>query len=270
VVQWDSPHEDRAARFDSSRPHIARMYDYWLGGKNYYPADRDAAEQVIAALPDTRVSVRANRAFLNRAVHHLAADLGIRQFLDIGTGLPATGNTHEVAQQAAPDARIVYVDNDPIVLVHAEALLASDPRGATDYIEADVRDPATILNKAKGTLDFDRPIALMLVAILHCVPDQDDPETIVAALRDAVPSGSYLVLSHPALDIGEMAEVQQRQNEKMPADSQVTYRSLEQVTPYFADWELLEPGIVPTSQWRPGTGISPRPMPLWAGVARKP
>jgi hypothetical protein len=270
VVQWESPQEDRAARFDSSRPHIARMYDYWLGGKNYYPADQEAAEKVIAALPETRASVRANRAFLHRAVHQLAADAGIRQFLDIGTGLPSTGNTHEVAQSAAPESRIVYVDNDPIVLVHAEALLASDPRGATDYIEADVRDPATILDRARATLDFDRPIALMLVAILHCVPERDDPLAIVTTLKDALPSGSYLVLSHPALDAGDMAEVQQRQNQTMPADAQVTYRSREQVSRFFGDWELLEPGVVSTTQWRPGTGVSPRPMPLWAGVARKP
>jgi SAM-dependent methyltransferase len=174
-----------------------------------------------------------------------------------------------VAQRVAPDARIVYVDNDPIVLTHAQALLKSTNEGATDYIDADARDTDKILHKAESTLDFRRPVAVMLVAVMHCIPDEDDPERIVRTLKDAVPSGSYLVLSHPTNDYTQqMTEVAARMNRLMP--NKVTYRSYEQVARYFDGWELLEPGIVPTAEWRPHDGGTHEPKAMWAGVARKP
>ncbi|SBW28910.1 hypothetical protein FDG2_6175 [Candidatus Protofrankia californiensis] len=267
----DAADEDQPpANLNPDVPHIARIYDYWLGGRNNYAADREVAEQVIAALPSTSASVLANRAFLGRAVHHLAAEAGIRQFLDVGTGLPSANNTHQVAQRAAPTSRIVYVDNDPIVLVHARALLTSSPQGATAYLESDLRDPNTIMKKAAATLDFTSPVAVMLVAILHCVADEDDPYGIVTTLLDAVPSGSYLVLSHPASDITaeEMREAATRMNASVA--EKVTFRSHAEVSRFFDGLELLEPGIVPTTRWRPDPGADTTPMPVWAGLARKP
>jgi S-adenosyl methyltransferase len=177
-----------AARVDTTVAHIARVYDYWLGGKDNFAVDRIAAERVIAAHPDIVRSARGNRAFLGRAVRHLVGEAGVRQFLDIGTGLPAANNTHEVAQGAAPECRVVYVDNDPVVLSHAKALLASGPEGATAYVDADLRDPEAILAAAAEVLDFSRPVAVMLVAILQHISDQDDPYGIVARLAASVPS----------------------------------------------------------------------------------
>jgi hypothetical protein len=253
---------------DTSVPHIARIYDYWLGGKDNFAVDREAAREALAAMPSLAASARANRAFLGRAVHYLAAEAGIRQFLDIGTGLPAANNTHEVAQRAAPDSRIVYVDNDPIVLVHAQALLTGSTEGATDYIDADAREPTKILERAAAILDFTRPVAVMLVAILHCVSDEDDPQGIVDTLKDAVPSGSHLVLSHPTKDTQpKMGEVAARMNRLMP--NKVTFRSYDEVARYFDGWEVLEPGIVPTTLWRPGSNHPIEPKAMWAGVARK-
>ncbi len=248
-------------------PHIARIYDYWLGGKNNFAADRAVAEQAMTAMPDMRASVLSNRAFLRRAVTHLAGEADIRQFLDIGTGLPSADNTHEVAQRVASDARVVYVDNDPIVLTHARALLTGGPAGATAYLHGDVRDPAAVLAGAAETLDFRRPIALMLVAILHCVADEDDPYAIVATLSAALPAGSALVLSHPANDVNPTigaGAAAARMNQMMPM--KVTMRSKTQVSRFFDGWELLEPGVVPATQW--GTNDS-TPTALWAGVARK-
>ena len=170
------------ALIDTSKAHPARVYDYWLGGKDNFAADREAAERVLAVAPGLRYRVRANRAFLGRAARYLAAEAGLRQFLDIGTGIPAAGNTHEVAQRAAPDARVVYVDNDPIVLLHAEALLRSSPEGATDYVQADLRDPGMILDRAATLLDFGQPVAVMLLGVLHLIQDAEDPWGIVARL----------------------------------------------------------------------------------------
>ena len=178
-------------RIDVNQPHPARRYNYWLGGKDNFAADREAAERVLAVAPGLRYRVRANRAFLGRATRYLAAEAGIRQFLDIGTGIPAAGNTHEVAQRAAPDARVVYVDNDPIVLLHAQALLHGTPQGATGYLQADLRDPGTILDRAAALLDFGRPVAVMLLGVLHLVQDTENPWGIVAGLMDAMPDGSY-------------------------------------------------------------------------------
>jgi S-adenosyl methyltransferase len=267
----DSQPFDNAPAFDTSVAHSARVYDYWLGGKDNFAADRAAAEQVIEVRPAIRTDVRANRAFLGRAVRYLAGPAGIRQFLDIGTGLPSADNTHEVAQSVAPDSRIVYVDNDPIVLAHARALLTSAPEGVTAYLDADLRDPEAILAKTGLTLDLTRPVAIMLVAVLHHVPDSDDPYRIVARLREAVPSGSHLVISHPASDVQteKVAEVARRYNASVVTGQ--TRRSVDEVTAFFGDWEILEPGVTQTPEWRPDPPGTPTgAVPMWAGVARKP
>ena len=237
--------------FDTSIPNAARMYNYWLGGKDNYEADRQAAEQAIAVTPDILPGVRANRAFLRRAVEFVAGQ-GIRQFLDVGTGLPTAQNTHEVAQSVAPESRIVYIDNDPIVLAHARALLTSSPEGATAYLDADLRDTGKILQAAAGILDFDEPVAVMLVGVLHCIPDADDPAGIVAALVDVMPPGSYLVIAHPASDIhaSQVGTAASRINPLM-ADP-VTLRTHQQVDRFFAGLDLVEPGLVQLHRWRPG------------------
>ena len=261
----------QAPELDTQHAHPARVYNYWLGGKDNFAADREAAEQAMAANPGIVTDVRASRAFLARAVRFLAAERGVRQFLDIGTGLPAASNTHEVAQAVAPDARVVYVDNDPIVLVHARALLTSTSEGATAYLDADLRDPSAILHAAAQTLDFGQPIALMLLIILHLIPDTDDPYGIVAALVSALSAGSYLVLAHPASDIREaqMAEMTRRVNERMRGPK-ATMRDRAAITRFFDDLELVEPGVVQPQQWRPEPGtLSPSPVTAWCGVARK-
>jgi len=263
------PDQEVFAQFDTGVAHSARVYDYWLGGKDNFAADRETAEQVIAVRPRIRADVRANRAFLGRAVRYLTAEAGIRQFLDIGTGLPSADNTHEVAQSVAPECRVVYADNDPIVLAHARALLTSTPEGVTAYADADLRDTVRVLEEARKTLDLDQPAAVMLVAILHHIPDADDPYGLVARIIDAMAPGSYLVLSHPAKDIDSeaVAEVARRYNARVPAGQQ--RRSLDEVSRFFAGLELLQPGVVQTTQWRPAIQGSAAPVPMWAGVARK-
>jgi S-adenosyl methyltransferase len=254
------------------RVHSARVYNYWLGGKDNYTVDREAAELAIAANPGIVADVRANRAFLTRAVRYLAGEAGITQFLDIGTGLPTAGNTHEVAQGVVPSARIVYVDNDPIVLAHARALLTSDPAGATAYVNADLRDTPLILAEAARTLDFSRPVVLMLLIVLHLIPDDDDPHKIVVTLMDALPGGSYLVLAHPASDIRpeQMAEMTRRVNNRMSGQA-ATMRDHAAVSRFVAGLELLEPGVVQPQQWRPEAGVpGPDQVTAWCGVARKP
>jgi hypothetical protein len=250
-------------------PHIARVYDYWLGGKDNFAADRAVAEQVIATGNPVTENVRANRAFLGRAVRHLSEEAGIRQFLDIGTGLPSANNTHEVAQRAAPHSRVVYVDNDPIVLVHARALLASDPQGVTAYVHADARNTGLILQEAALTLDFSRPIGVMMVGLMHCIPDEDDPAGLVATVMGAVPSGSYLTLSQPAIDINgqKMSGTAAVMNKLMP--QRITYRTHDQVARFFAGLELVEPGLVSAPHWRPDPGADPTPRSVWAGMGRK-
>jgi trans-aconitate methyltransferase len=258
------------AGIDTSVAHIARVYDYWLGGKDNFAADREAGDQAAEADPDVFRSVRANRAFIARTVSYLVADQGIRQFMDIGTGLPSANNTHEVAQAAAPDARIVYVDNDPIVLAHARALLTSTRQGATDYIDADLRDTGKILADAAATLDFSKPVAVMLVAVLHCVPEDDEPYQVVGRLMDAVPPGSFLTLAHVASDItaDAMADMAGRLNRLMK--QKVTYRDHAEVGRFFDGLEMVEPGLVPVSQWRPESETeAASPAKLWGGVARK-
>jgi hypothetical protein len=255
--------------FDITRAHPARVYDYWLGGKDNYEADREAAETFIEVMPSILDGVRANRAFLRRAVQYLAGEAGIRQFLDIGTGLPTAENTHEVAQAIAPESRIVYVDNDPIVLAHARALLTSSPEGATAYVDADARDTAKILEAAAGILDFSQPIAVMSLLVLQYVPDEDHPHEIVSRLMDAVPPGSYLTISDTTTDIDteRVTDGTARLNSRLgPAQS--TLRSREQIARYFDGLELIEPGIVPMPQWR--TVPNPLVIPAYAGVGRKP
>ena len=244
--------------FDTSRAHMARVYDFWLGGKDNFAADREVAERVAAAYPDVLVAVRAQRAFLARAVHFLVTQAGIRQFLDIGTGLPSANNTHQVAQAAAPQSRVVYVDNDPIVLSHAKALLTSSPEGATAYIDADLRDTATIVEQAGG--------------ILQGIPDQDEPGAIVARLMDAVAPGSYLAISQIAGDVAadEVEEGVQRYNEQ--AAVSVAARTHAEVCRFFAGLDLIEPGVVQVHRWRPGTEDlgSGRDLAIYAGLGRKP
>lgn len=264
--------EPAPLKIDTSVAHIARVYDYWLGGKDNYAADREAGEVVTQFYPHIHSGVLANRAFLARTVRYLAGTEGVRQFLDIGTGLPSASNTHEVAQAVAPESRIVYVDNDPVVLTHARALLRSGPEGATAYLDADARDPARILTEAARLLDFARPVAVMLVAILHVIDDADNPGRIVADLMAAVPSGSFLVISHVPSDMHQevprMAESAARLSQLMA--QRLIPRSREQVTGFFAGLRLIEPGVVPIQQWRPDTDAEAHARTaMWGGVARK-
>jgi S-adenosyl methyltransferase len=262
---------DEPPPFDTSVAHVARVYNYWLGGKDNFAADRAAGDQAIKAFPDIVLSARANRAFLARAVRFLAGEAGIRQFLDIGTGIPSANNTHEVAQSVAPEARIVYVDNDPVVLTHARALLTSDPAGATAYIDADLREPERILEGAAGLLDFSRPVAVMLMAILQHLYEEDDPYRVVATLMDAVPSGSYLALSHPAKDIDAEAMAKMAESLNKMMAEKVTFRDRPAVARFFDGLDLVEPGMVQASKWRPATDAeAASPAALWGGVARKP
>jgi hypothetical protein len=258
--------------FDTSVAHQARMYDYALGGKDNYAADRAAVEAGLKVWPDATLSARSNRAYLGRVVRHLAGEAGIRQFLDIGTGIPTAGNTHQVAQEVAPESRVVYVDYDPVVLAHARALLTSSKAGATEYIHADLRDTDTILAQASQLLDFTKPVAVTLLLILHAIPDADDPHAIVAKLMDAVPSGSYLAISHSASDLfdQETKDSIQAIMDRM-AQQKFTLRTREQVARFFAGMDLVEPGLVPVEKWRPdpGTGDT-RNSALWAAAGRKP
>ena len=233
---------------DTSVAHSARVHDYWLGGKDNFAADRAAGDAVMAAYPGIVMSVRANRAFLARAVRFLAAEAGIRQFLDVGTGIPTASNTHEVAQAIAPDCRVVYVDYDPVVLAHARALLTSSPEGATDYIDADLRKPGAILAQAARTLDFTRPVAVMLIAVMHLIVDEDDPYGIVRTLLAGVPSGSYLALSQVASDIQaeQMAEAARRYN-RLARETQ-RHRTQDEAARFFDGLELAEPGLVPVQK----------------------
>jgi S-adenosyl methyltransferase len=262
--------ETEPLTFDTSVAHSARVHDYWLGGKDHYAADRAAGDAVIEAYPGIVASVRANRAFLARAVRFLAAEAGIRQFLDIGTGIPTANNTHEVAQSVAPDCRVVYVDYDPVVLAHARALLVGTPQGATDYIDADLREPGTILGHAARTLDFSRPVAVMLIAIMHLIGDEAEPYELVGRLLAAVPSGSYLALSQVASDIQaeQMAEAARRYN-RLAHENQ-RHRDRAEVTRFFDGLSLVEPGVVPVQEWRPATAAeaSARSA-MWGGLARK-
>jgi S-adenosyl methyltransferase len=262
----------RLPSFDPGVPNPARMWNYWLGGKDNFAADREAAQQVLVVMPSMPAIARAARLFLADAVHQLAASHGIRQFLDIGTGLPTADNTHDVAQRAAPESRIVYADHDPVVITHARALLTSSPEGTTDYLQADLRDTGAILASAARTLDFTRPVAVLLIAVLHFIPDSDDPYAVVARLMAAVPSGSYLVMAHAASDIAPeaSAEMARRYNEMSSAS--ITPRSREQVDRFFDGLDLVPPGLVPISQWGLAGQIETTVGGLvgYCAIARKP
>ena len=244
---------------------------YSLGGKDNYAADRAASEAVLKVYPEMAFTARANRAFLGRAARFLTADAGIRQFLDIGTGIPTAGNLHQVAQATAPESRVVYVDYDPIVLAHARALLISTEEGATEYIQADLRDTPAILRQASQLLDFTKPVAITLLAILHAVPDTDDPHAIVARLLDAVPPGSYLTLSHIASDLitPETQQGLEGVTDRM-IQQDFTYRTRDQVARFFNGTDLVDPGLVRVEEWRPSpeTANAERSS-LWCAVGRK-
>jgi hypothetical protein len=269
--------EDWTTRINTSVPNPARIYDYLLGGKDNYPADRDVAEQVVAIAPVTRDVVRDNRAFLRRVVRFLTQEAGIRQFIDLGSGLPTHGNVHEVAQAIAPDARVVYVDNDAMVVTHSRALLADDK---TLAIQADLREPDAILGhpEVRGLIDFDQPIALLLVAILHFIPDDQDPLGIVGRFRDALPTGSHLAISHSTRDVpvrpdmsaAEMAEMGARVERlyQLTTAALVT-RTRAQVEPFFDGFDLLDPGLVEIQLWRPDDQSSMLPGGFYGGVGRK-
>ncbi|MEV5736792.1 SAM-dependent methyltransferase [Streptomyces sp. NPDC052292] len=261
-----------AVQIDTSRPHPARMYDWYLGGKDNYPVDEQMGRQMLALDPRVPVMARVNRAFMHRATTWLARQ-GVRQFLDIGTGIPTEPNLHQVAQRVAPDARVVYCDNDPIVLAHAAALLRSTPQGATEYLQADVRDPAAIVDGARRILDFDRPVALSLVALLHFVSDEDGAHELVGRLLAELPSGSYLTMTHATSDF--TPEESEAATEKLKAAGvTLALRSREEFARFFDGLDLVEPGVEIVHQWHPELG-EPVPgqddgvIPGYGAVARK-
>jgi O-methyltransferase involved in polyketide biosynthesis len=258
--------------FDTTVSHSARIWNYWLGGKDNYAADREAGDKVAAMLPSIVAQARADRAFLGRAIRYLVGEEGIRQFLDIGTGLPTADNTHQVAQRMAPESRIVYVDNDPLVLVHARALLTSTPQGACDYVDGDLRDPDKILAEAARTLDFTRPVALMLLGILHHVPDTDEAYLIVRRLVAALAPGSFVAINHSTSAIhGEAMEEAVRHWNRVGTPS-MTLRTPEQITGFFGGLDLVPPGVVSCSRWRPDRlewAGQPPEVDEFCGVARK-
>jgi hypothetical protein len=257
--------------FDISVAHHARVYDYLLGGKDNYAADRAAADETLKVWPEFAFAAQANRAFLGRVIRYLAADTGTRQFLDIGTGIPTAGNTHQVAQAIAPESRVVYVDYDPIVLAHARALLIGSPAGATEYIHADLRDTEMILSQARQLLDFTKPVAVTLIAILHAIPEADDPHAIVATLMDAAAPGSYLAISHGSSDLMDAAAREGFEDiMSRMAQQRFTLRGREQVARFFTGADLVDPGLVPLEEWRPDPGPrDPRKSSLWCAVGRK-
>ena len=264
--------ESAPAGVDVTLPHSARMYDYWLGGKDNFAVDRALGDAFMAAIPTIRTMAGENRKFVHRVAEHLV-DAGIRQFLDIGTGIPTSPNLHEVAQKIAPESRVVYVDNDPIVLVHARALMVSSPEGRSQYIHADMREPEKILTDPAltETIDLSKPVALSLIAILMLLDDSDDPWGKVRVLMDGLPSGSYIAVTHPSQDFdpeamaGVVAAAQQGRMTLVP-------RTRDEVARFFDGWELVEPGVVPVMAWRPldGPPADPNAAYYWAGVARKP
>ncbi|MBB6394149.1 trans-aconitate methyltransferase [Actinomadura coerulea] len=258
------------SEIDTTVPHSARIWNFLLGGTDNYPVDRQAGERIFAVFPGMVAMARQSRRMLRRVVRHLAGEAGVRQFLDIGTGLPTMDNTHEIAQRLAPASRIVYVDNDPLVLTHARKLLTSTSEGATDYIEADVREPEAILAEAARTLDYDQPVALMLMGILGLVSDYDEARSIVDRLMAALPSGSYLaVYDGTDSDPAYTAAIRTYNS----ASGAVSYipRAQEQIAGYFDGLELLEPGVVPVTRWRPDPGQEDVPeVSCSGGLARKP
>ncbi|URN13775.1 SAM-dependent methyltransferase [Streptomyces radiopugnans] len=276
----DQPHRTHQAhegftpeQIDTSRPHPARMYDYYLGGSDNYEVDREAAERLMTMAPDVRVSARANRDFLGRAVRTAVGELGIRQIIDVGTGIPTSPNTHELARAAAPDTRVVYVDNDPIVSVHADAKLTG--AGNAEFVLADARKPEAVIEHpaVRALIDFGRPVALLLVAVLHFVRDEEDPAGLVAALGGALPPGSCLVLTHGTPDFHEKQRVEEGTDVYRNATAQVSLRSHAEILSFFDGWDLVDPGLVQLPLWRPD-GPVPEPgelrrVALYGGVGLK-
>ncbi|WP_043621678.1 SAM-dependent methyltransferase [Nonomuraea candida] len=260
---------DRPLDIDTGIPSPARIYDLWLGGKDNYEIDRVVSEQILAAVPELPVLARTNREFLGRAVRHMAGEAGIRQFLDIGTGIPTANNTHQVAQSVAPESRVVYVDNDPMVLAHARALLRGSEEGSTAFLDADLREPDKILAAAGEHLAFDRPIGLTLLGVVDFLPDTGEAREIIRRLMAAMAPGSHLAISHGL--VGKQLEEGVRHwNES--GGSPMTLRTLEEVTGFFDGLELLEPGVVPLPRWRPvpETLYADHEAVYYAGVGRKP
>ncbi|MEU1040523.1 SAM-dependent methyltransferase [Streptomyces sp. NPDC005907] len=260
-----------SGRLNTSVAHNARVWNFWIGGKDHYEVDQRVGEQVASMFPVIREVARADREFLGRAVEFLTADLGMRQFLDIGTGLPTLDNTHDIAQRIAPESRIVYVDNDPIVLVHARSLLTSTPEGVTDYIDADVHDPDAIVRGGAATLDLGRPVAVMMLGILNFVLDTDTARDIVRRIMAAVPSGSCLALTHPTTDadLGGEGNVEAMKFWNENATPPITARSREEIASFFDGLDLVTPGLVSCSQWRAGSDTAPA-LPQFGAVAVKP
>jgi len=257
---------------DTTVSHSARIWDYWLKGKDNYAVDREVGDRIEEMLPDIVRQAREDRLFLGRVVRYLAGEAGIRQFLDIGTGLPTADNTHQVAQRVAPESKIVYVDNDPLVLAHARALLTSTPEGTTDYIHADMHDPGTIVAGAAQTLDFGRPIAITMLGVLWHVMDNDEANAIISRLMQAMPSGSYLALNHPTIEVtGEkMATAIRYWNEYGTPPG--THRTPAELTRFFDGMDLVEPGVVSITRWRPEATTSGEleEIDQFGGVGRKP
>ena len=267
--------EGARPEIDTSKPHPARMYDYYIGGKNHFAADRALADKALASWPAGRIGLRENRKFLGRAVKYLTAEAGVRQFLDIGSGLPATNNVHDVAQRVAPASRVAYIDNDPMVIAHAQALLTSSPEGRTAYLRADLRSPERIVScpLLREVLDFTKPIALMLIAVLHFLGDEDKPDEVVGTLVDALPPGSYLAASHMSM---EHDPVSMTGGQQAYLDAGITMHARDSdqfARMVFSGLEIVPPGVVLVSEWRPDSR-APRPTPAevscYGGVARKP
>ncbi|MFY1689750.1 SAM-dependent methyltransferase [Plantactinospora sp. WMMB782] len=256
------------SKLDTTVPHSARIWNYWLGGKDHFAVDRAVGDEVIAHIPDIPIGAKSERAFLKRVIRFLVEDAGIRQFLDVGTGLPSADNTHEVAQSLDPRCRVVYVDNDPLVMVHARALLNSTPEGICDYVEADLRQPDTILASARETLDFAQPIGLMLLGVVNHVMDDEAAYGSVAQLVQAMPAGSYLVLTHSTAEIhGEpMLRVMRETTER--GGTPIRARTKTELERFFDGLELLEPGVVTCSRWRADPESDEPEVYLFGGVGR--
>jgi hypothetical protein len=262
-------------KINTDVPHPARRYNYWLGGKDNFAADRESADKISRAFPTARIAAQANRQTLGRMVEYLVRDAGVRQFLDIGTGLPTADNTHEVAQRIAPDSRIIYVDNDPLVMVHARALLTSSQGGETDYIEADLREPQTILAhpKLRHVLDLDQPVAVMLIAVLHFVRGAGNAKPLLDAIMQPLPSGSYVAITHMTTDFMTPTDRQTYTTMLENGTSDVWPRSKQELEDILAGLELVEPGIVLGTRWKrtpKDDDPAPEQTNYWAAVARKP
>ncbi|MFC8125587.1 SAM-dependent methyltransferase [Streptomyces sp. NPDC057302] len=262
---------DVSGRLNTAVAHNARVWNYWIGGKDHYEIDQQVGDRVVTMFPVIRDVARADRQFLGRTVRFLTAERGVRQFLDIGTGLPTSDNTHELAQRIAPESRIVYVDNDPIVLVHARSLLTGTPEGATDYIDADIHHPDGVMEGAAATLDLDRPVAVMMLGILNFVLDTGEARDIVRRIMAAVPSGSYLALTHPTTDsdLGGEGNVEAMKFWNENATPPITARSRAEVSSFFDGLDLVTPGLVPCAQWRAESNSGPV-LPQFGAVASKP